>query len=80
MRRKLIVMLVTVVCICAGSATALAAPNADHASCEAIVTFPDTQEQIRDGVARDFAANARPAGFNIYSTVAPNKLPDCPAP
>ena len=78
MRRKLIVMVVTVVCICAGSATALAAPNADHASCEAIVTFPDTQERIRDGVAREFAAEVL-AGA-IFSSVAPNKLPACPAP
>ncbi len=46
MRRKLIVMLVTVVCICAASATALAAPNGDHASCEAILTSPDASHPI----------------------------------
>ena len=69
MGRKLIVMLVALVCICATSATAHAAPNGDHASCEAILTVPDAHIQIRGGVAREFAAADSPPG-DIYSLAA----------
>jgi hypothetical protein len=72
MGRKLIVMLMTLVGFtCAGS-TALAAPNSDHASCEAILTSPDAHIQIRDDVAREFAAADSPPG-DIYSSVARTK-------
>jgi hypothetical protein len=51
------------------ASTALAAPNGDHASCEAILTSPDAHVGIRDDVAREFAAaEARPG--DIYSSVA----------
>jgi hypothetical protein len=73
MRRKLVVILMTLACICAGSTTALAAPNGDHASCEAILTSPDAHNQIRDDLAqevREFAAEeSRPPG-DIYKEVA----------
>jgi hypothetical protein len=50
MGRKLIVMLMTLVgCTCASS-TALAAPNADYASGQAIVTSPDAHILKRDDV------------------------------
>jgi hypothetical protein len=62
-------MLVTLVCICASSATALAAPNGDQASCEAILTSPDAHARIRDDVAREFAAEDFPPGEH-YSAVA----------
>ena len=62
MGRKLIVMLVTLVCMCAASATALAAPNGDHASCEAILTSPDAHIQFRDDTAREFTTRGFPPG------------------
>jgi len=69
MGRKLIVMLITLVgCTSAGS-TALAAPNGDHANCEAILTSPDAHVGIRDDVAREFAAFDFPPG-DIYGLVA----------
>ena len=73
MRRKLIVMLVTLVCICAGSATALAAPNGDHASCEAILTSPDAHDQFRDDTAREFttAGVSRPGEIMSAAARAP---------
>jgi hypothetical protein len=70
--RKLIVRLMMLVgCTFAGSAasTALAAPNPDHASCEAILTSPDAHIGIRDDVAREFAAADFPPG-DIYSLAA----------
>jgi hypothetical protein len=45
------------------------AVNGDHASCEAILTSPDAHIQIRDDVAREFAAAGEPPG-DIYSFVA----------
>jgi hypothetical protein len=69
MGRKLIVMLVTLVCICAASATAVAAPNGDHASCEAILTSPDAHNRFRDEVATEFATRGFPPG-EIYSAAA----------
>jgi hypothetical protein len=48
MRRKLIVMLMTLVGYTCVASTALAAPNADRASCQAILTTPDAHSQIRD--------------------------------
>jgi hypothetical protein len=68
MRRKLIVLSMALACTCA-SPTALAAPNPDQASCQAILTSPDTQDQIRDDVAREFAAGDFPPG-DIYSAAA----------
>ena len=50
-------------------APASAAPNGDHASCEAILTSPDAHIQIRDEVAREFAAEDFPPG-DIYSAAA----------
>ena len=62
MARKLTVLLITLVgCSCAGS-TALAAPNADHASCEAILTSPDAHIQFRDDTAREFTTRGFPPG------------------
>jgi hypothetical protein len=62
-------MLMTLVgCACVGS-PALAAPNADRASCQAILTTPDAHIQIRDDVAREFAAEDFPPGA-IYGAVA----------
>jgi hypothetical protein len=49
-------------------APASAAPNGDHASCEAILTSPDAHVQIRDDVAREFAAEVPPG--DIYSAAA----------
>jgi hypothetical protein len=69
MRRLLIVMLMTLVAsTCAGS-TALAAPNADHASCSAILSSADAHLGIRDDVARFFASADFPPG-DIYSLAA----------
>jgi hypothetical protein len=74
MRRKLIVMLLTLVgCICVAS-TALAAPNVERAGCQAILTVPDAHNQIRGGVAQEFAGAHRagdgpPPGV-IYSAAA----------
>jgi hypothetical protein len=66
---KVIVMLMTLVGFtCAGS-TALAAPNSDQASCEAILTLTDAPNQYRDDVAREFAALGFPPG-EIYSLAA----------
>lgn len=66
---KVIVMLMTLVgCTCAGS-TALAAPNGDQASCQAILTLTDAPNQYRDDVAREFAAAGFPPG-EIYSLAA----------
>jgi len=65
----------------AGS-TALAAPNPDHASCEAILTSPDAHIQIRGGVAREFAAEDFPPG-DIYSVAARapgTTVEECEAP
>ena len=67
--RKLIVMLMTLVGCTFASSTALAAPNADHASCEAILTTPDAHVGIRDDVAREFAAADFPPG-DIYRLAA----------
>ena len=69
MRRLLIVMLTGLVaCTCAG-APALAAPNADHASCSAILSSADAHLGIRDDVARFFASADFPPGV-IYSSAA----------
>jgi hypothetical protein len=82
MGRKLIVIFMTLVaCTFAGS-TALAAPNSDHASCEAILTSPDAHIQIRGGVAREFAAEDFPPG-EIYSVAARapgTTVEECEAP
>jgi hypothetical protein len=73
MRRKVIVMLMTLVgCASVASAVAsaaLAAPNPSHASCQAILTTPDAHSQIRDDVAREFPAAGFPPG-EIYGLVA----------
>jgi hypothetical protein len=62
MARRLTVLLITLVgCSCAGS-TALAAPNGDHASCEAILTSPDAHIQFRDDTAREFTTRGFPPG------------------
>ena len=62
MARKLTVLLITLMgCTCAGS-TALAAPNGDHASCEAILTWPDAQVQFRDNTAVEFTTRGFPPG------------------
>ena len=45
------------------------APNADRASCEAILTSPDAHVQIRDEVAREVAAEDFPPG-DLYSVAA----------
>ena len=62
MARKLTVLLITLMgCTCGGS-TALAAPNADQASCEAILTSPDAHIQFRDDTAREFTTRGFPPG------------------
>jgi hypothetical protein len=62
MARKLTVLLITLLgCTCAGP-TALAAPNAGHASCEAILTSPDAHIQFRDDTAREFTTRGFPPG------------------
>jgi hypothetical protein len=62
MARRLTVLLITLLgCSCAGS-TALAAPNGDHASCEAILTSPDAHIQFRDDTAREFTTRGFPPG------------------
>jgi len=62
MARRLTVLLITLVGYsCAGS-TALAAPNGDHASCEAILTSPDAHIQFRDDTAREFTTRGFPPG------------------
>ena len=50
-------------------APASAAPNADRASCEAILTSPDAHLQIRDDVSREVAAEDFPPG-DLYSAAA----------
>jgi hypothetical protein len=50
-------------------APASAAPNADRASCEAILTSPDAHVQIRDDVSREVAAEDLPPG-DLYSAAA----------
>jgi hypothetical protein len=67
--RKLIVTVIALVAFACIGSTALAAPNGDHASCEAILTSPDAHIQIRDDVAREFAAEDSPPGV-IYSSAA----------
>ena len=73
MRRRSIVMLMTLVgctsVASAGATAALAAPNPDHAGCQAILTTPDAHIRIRDDVAREFAAAGFPPG-EIYGLVA----------
>ena len=62
MARKLVVLLMTLAgCTYAGS-PALAAPNGDHASCEAILTWPDAQVQFRDNTAVEFTTRGFPPG------------------
>jgi hypothetical protein len=71
MGRKSIVMLITLVgCTSASSSSAIAAPNTDHANCEAILTVPDAHIRIRDDVAREFAAAEDFRPGDIYSLVA----------
>lgn len=60
---------VTAVVSLALVAPASAAPNADHASCEAILTSPDAHVQIRDDVSREVAAEDFPPG-DLYSVAA----------
>ena len=43
-------------------APASAAPNGDHASCEAILTSPDAHIQFRDDTAREFTTRGFPPG------------------
>ena len=43
-------------------APASAAPNGDHASCEAILTSPDAHVQFRDDTAREFTTRGFPPG------------------
>ncbi len=66
MRRKLIVTLVGSLSV---ASTALAAPNPDHAGCQAILTSPDAHIRIRDDLGREFAALGIPLG-EIYGLVA----------
>jgi hypothetical protein len=67
--RKVIVMAIAAVAFAGTGSTALAAPNADDASCEAILTSPDAHVQIRDDVAREFADEDSPPGV-VYSSAA----------
>jgi hypothetical protein len=69
MERKLIAMVMTLVACACGGSTALAAPNPEQASCEAILTSPDAHIQFRDDVAREFAAEDFAPG-DIYSAAA----------
>jgi hypothetical protein len=50
-------------------APASAAPDAEHSSCEAILSSPDAHVQIRDDVAREVAAEDFPPG-DLYSVAA----------
>jgi hypothetical protein len=50
-------------------APASAAPNGDHASCEAILTSPDAHIQFRDDTAREFTTRGFPPG-EIMSAAA----------
>ena len=43
-------------------APASAAPNGDHASCEAILTSPDAHIEFRDDTAREFTTRGFPPG------------------
>ena len=52
----------TVVLSLALVAPASAAPNGDHASCEAILTSPDAHIQFRDDTAREFTTRGFPPG------------------
>jgi hypothetical protein len=69
MVRKLAVLLMTLVGCTYAASPAVAAPNADHASCEAILTSPDAHVQIRDDVSREVAAEDFPPG-DLYSDAA----------
>jgi hypothetical protein len=69
MRRKLIATLLTLVACTGAGSTAVAAPNAEQASCMAILTSRDVQLQIRDDTAREVAAEDFPPG-ELYSVAA----------
>jgi hypothetical protein len=70
MGRKRIVPLMTLVAFFTGAgSTALAAPNGEHASCEAILTWPDAQIQFRDNTAVEFTTRGFPPG-EIVSAAA----------
>jgi hypothetical protein len=69
MWRTFILVPISLVGFTFAGSPALAAPNGDHASCEAILTSPDAHIQIRDDVAREFAADVLAPG-DIYSSAA----------
>ena len=56
------VVVATAVVSLALVAPASAAPNGDHASCEAILTSPDAHIQFRDDTAREFTTRGFPPG------------------
>ena len=62
MGRKLIMTVIALVAFACTGSTALAAPNGDHASCEAILTSPDAHIQFRDDTAREFTTRGFPPG------------------
>ena len=72
MRRTLTAMLMALVASISVASAALAAPNPDHAGCQAILTTPDAHIRIRDDVAREFSALGFPPG-EIYGLVAREK-------
>jgi hypothetical protein len=53
----------------AGTPAALALPNGDHASCQAILSAVDGQRQERDDIARFFASLGFPPG-SLYHVVS----------
>jgi hypothetical protein len=82
MGRKLIVLLMTLAGCTYAASPAVAAPNADHASCEAILTSPDAHEQIRDDVALMFAAEDFAPGdiYSVAARVEGTTVEECEAP
>lgn len=71
MKRIVISAAVVLAALLGPAATAAAAPN-PNAGCVGQFSsfFAHSDEPHRSDVARDFAANSRPAGRNVYSHVA----------
>jgi hypothetical protein len=80
MGRKLIMTVIALVAFACTGSTALAAPNGDHASCEAILTLPDAHSQFRDDLAREVRDHAAAEDFppgDIYSSAARATEEEC---
>jgi hypothetical protein len=55
--------------LAAGAPAALALPNGNHASCQAILSAVDGQRQERDDIALYFASLGFPPG-NLYHVIS----------